>query len=330
MLKHLISRFNQMSHIYVGSDIPTYRMMFYYLDFLLAFVFYGSSISDYFAYGFYKQRRAGRNEYITYRRYHKIQNICNPVDKHREICRNKINFNHRFSNFLGRNWLDVSKSDFSQFEDFVNRHDIIFIKEVNGFRGIGTTKYITKDILDINELYNILQSDDKSHYIIEEQITQIASLKEFHPWSVNTIRIVTVYNDKTNQVHFMNARFRMGNKRNHVDNFHFDGIGANINIKTGIIDTLGYDAYNNTYIFHPETHKQIIGFKIPYWEECKDFAARAAKSLPEIRYVGWDIVIKDGGEFILIEANDNADHDFQQLHNKGLWKEYRHLISQLK
>lgn len=67
-------------------------------------------------------------------------------------------------------------------------------------------------------------------------------------------------------------------KKNSVDNFHFDGIGANINIETGIIDTIGYDVHNNVYLTHPITGKQIIGFQIPYWEECKFFCSSCSKA----------------------------------------------------
>lgn len=177
-------------------------------------------------------------------------------------------------------------------------------------------------------MYDELVSDVNSHYIAEEQITQIRELADFHPWSINTIRIVTVYDTKNNEVHIMNARLRMGNKKNSVDNFHFDGIGANINIETGIIDTIGYDVHNNVYLTHPITGKQIIGFQIPYWEECKSFVHRAAKHIPTVRYIGWDVVIQDGGRFLLIEGNDNADHDFQQLHNCGLWRQYQSIIKE--
>ena len=323
-------RFNEMMHTYIGDEISIYKKCFYLVDYVFSLIIDGASISDYFAYGFYKLRRNGRNEYITFKRYHQIQNICNPLKTDREICRNKIKFNTRFKTFLGRDWLDITNACFEDFYLFIKCHEIIFVKEVLGFRGIGTTKYETKNIEDIKALYDKLHNDKNAHYVAEEKITQINALSDFHPWSVNTIRIVTVYNNLKDEVHFMNARLRMGNKKNSVDNFHFDGIGANIDIKSGIIDSVGYDVHNQTYIFHPETGKQIIGFKIPYWEECKKFTEKAARNIPEVRYIGWDIVIKENGKFLLIEGNDNADHDFQQLYNRGLWKDYKMVIKNIK
>ena len=128
----------------------------------------------------------------------------------------------------------------------------------------------------------------------------------------------------------MNARIRIGNKQNNVDNFHYDGIGANIDIATGVITSLGYDTHNRTYVSHPITGKQIIGLQIPKWQECIQYIEKAVRHIPTIRYIGWDLVIQENGTLCLIEANDNADHDFQQLHNKGLWKEYKQLLCKIK
>ena len=313
-----------MSPCDVGTNVSFRDKIFYAVDYVFAFIIHGASISDYFAYGFYKLRYKGRKEYITYRRYHVIQNKCNKVSD-RCLCREKNKFNELFKEFLGRDWIDVNNVDEMLFISFCHKYPVIFIKEINGYRGIGTRKIETEN-LNAKDLYNELISDINSHYIAEEQITQISELANFHPWSINTIRIVTVYDTINDKVHIMNARLRMGNKKNNVDNFHFSGIGANINIETGIIDTIGYDAHNNTYIVHPITGKQIIGAQIPYWEECKTFVERAARHIPSVRYIGWDIVIQSGGHFLLIEGNDNADHDFQQLHNCGLWKQYQSII----
>lgn len=323
-LKRLCTRFREMRTIYVGANISFLRRFFYIMDYISALIVHGASISDYFAYGFYKLRYNGRKEYITYRRYHIIQNKCNILSD-RCLCREKNKFNELFKDFLGRAWIDINNVTENMFVSFCNQHPVIFIKEINGYRGIGTRKIETGK-QDIGQIYADLVSDKGAHYIVEEQISQIQDLAEFHPWSINTIRIVTVYDTQNDQVHIMNARLRIGNKKNSVDNFHFEGIGANINIETGIIDTVGYDQYNETYIVHPLTGKQIIGFQIPYWEGCKSFVVQAARNIPTVRYIGWDIVIQAGGRFILLEGNDNADHDFQQLHNRGLWEQYKCII----
>lgn len=324
-LKKCLNRFSVMRSRYIGVEISFGRKIFLVVDYLFALIIHGASISDYFAYGFYKLRRNGRKEYITYRRFHTILNKCNRMSD-RNLFRDKSKFNNIFSKYLGRDWIDVDKIDMKQFVLFCQSHPVIFIKESCGYRGIGTRKIETREI-NTEDLYKSLIMDGTSHYIAEEQISQIGILSDLHPWSINTIRIVTVYDTVKDEVFIMNARLRIGNKKNSVDNFHFDGIGANIDVETGIIDTVGYDVYNNLYLKHPLTGKQIVGFQIPYWEESKKFVKEVAKSVPTIKYVGWDLVLQEKGNLLLIEGNDNADHDFQQLHNKGLWNEYKSIIT---
>ena len=325
--KYLINRFKQMKHDYVG-DTSCFRTCWYVIDYLCAALFYGASISDYFAYGFYKLRPSGRNEYITFRRYHKIMRIANKKeDIH--ICRNKLDFNKHFSDFLGREWIDTKTATPEQLHEFILKHPIFFTKDIMGFRGDGV-KRIDSTKIQINAFLNDLLSQMDTHYIFDEPLTEILSLKELHPWSINTIRVVTFYDSKHDKVHYMNARIRIGNQKNSVDNFHYDGIGANIDVTTGVITSLGYDTHNRTYITHPITEKQILGLQIPKWQECIHYIEQAVRHIPTVRYIGWDLVIQENGELCLIEANDNADHDFQQLHNKGLWKEYRKLLNELK
>lgn len=323
-LKKFSARFREMRSNYIGPKFSFVQKLFYMVDYVFAFIIHGASISDYFAYGFYKLRYNGRKEYITYRRYHVIQNKCNKISD-RCLCREKNKFNNLFKEFLGRDWLDINNSNEMQFVSFCRKYPVIFIKEINGYRGIGTRKVETEN-LNAKKMYDELISDTDSHYIAEEQITQIRELSDFHPWSINTIRIVTLFDNKNDKVHIMNARLRVGNEKNSVDNLHFGGIGANIDISTGIINSEGRDAKNKIYISHPITGKVFPGFEIPYWKDCITYIEKAARLLPTVRYVGWDVVIKENGTFLLIEANDNADHDFQQLFCGGLWKQYKSII----
>ena len=326
---YFFNRFSSRRKIFCPKETSVLHNLYFFLDYLLALALYGTSINDYFAYGFYKLRRSGRNEYITLRRYHKIMKVANDSnDIH--ICRSKLDFNQFFSDCLGREWIDINETTAEQFTAFAIQHKTFFVKDILSYRGIGVTRHEIKDIENLNSFYNELRAETKSHFIIEEPIVENDELKAFHPWSINTIRVVTLYDTTTDTVHIMNARIRMGNNRNAVDNFHFQDIGANINIVSGIIDSVGYNCDNKTYLTHPISGKQIIGFHMPQWEECKAFVTAQAKRLPTVRYIGWDVVLKPDNTFCLIEANDNADHDFQQMYNRGLWQEYKTIIRRLK
>ena len=235
-LDYLFTRFQQMKYDYIGKT-SVLQTLWYGVDYIFSLLIYGASISDYFAYGFYKLRPSGRNEYITYRRFHQILRIANKnEDIH--LCRNKLDFNKHFRAFLGREWIDTKTATLEQLQEFIQKHPIFFVKDVMGFRGDGV-KRIDSTKIQINVFLNDLLSQKDTHYIFDEPLTEILPLRELHPWSINTIRIVTFYDSKHDKIHYMNARIRIGNKKNNVDNFHYDGIGANIDIATGIITSLG-------------------------------------------------------------------------------------------
>ena len=329
--KHFINRFNELYFFYLEKKKcrKSYIIrLFVFIDYCFSFITQGASLNDYFAYGFYKLRPSGRRQFITYRRYREIMRVCNDPESIK-IFRDKSEFNRVFEKNLCREHLDINTSSVEDFCLFFEKHKEIFVKEVLGFRGNSVKLYSIADT-DVKDLYAKLKSDSKGHYIVENRLHEHPALSEFHPASVNTLRLVTVYDDKKDIVHFMSARIRIGNKGNHVDNFHFDGIGANIDIKTGIINSVGYNARDEEYLFHPMTAKQIIGFQIPSWSECLKFVEQCARVVPKVRYVGWDVVPLSEGVFALIEGNDNADHDFQQMHYHGMWPEYKQLLKQLK
>lgn len=322
-----IKRFRNLQKAYTGS-LSNLAFLFYLADYFSSFVIHGASFFDYFAYGFYKTRNKYKKEYITYRRHKKIQRICNPDRKEIEICRDKRAFNNRFSLYIQRGWLDVDKSSYDQFYEFINKSKgKIFIKGADGFCG-NDVRSIIKENINPNRLYKELKS--KGNYILEEGINQSKELSEFNFSSVNTIRITTIYNPDLEEVIIMKANIRLGRKNSDIDNLHAGGLAAHIDTDSGIIYSPAYDKNNNFFIHHPDSNKQIVGYKIPYWEECKEFISEVAKQLPKVRYVGWDIVGLENGRFCLIEANDNADHDIQQLNGKGLWKEYRTILNTLK
>ena len=329
-IKRFVDRFNQLYATYIGKDgiCKPFVKLGCFIDYVSAFVCQGASLNDYFAYGFFKLRPNGRREYITYRRYHRIMRVCNDP-KDIKYFRDKSAFNNVFRNNLGRESINLDETTQNAFNSFFARHKEIFVKEVRGFRGNSVKLYSLADT-DPDELFKALKSDSGSHYVAENRLHEHSALAEFHPASINTLRLVTVYDDKKDEVHFMSARIRIGNKGNFVDNFHFDGIGANIDMETGVIDSVGYNAQDKEFLFHPMTGKQIMGFQIPDWQECKAFVERCARVVKTVRYVGWDVVPLENGGFALIEGNDNADHDFQQMHYHGMWPEYKKLLKQLK
>lgn len=329
-LKYFISRFNELYRSFLDKEGSgnAFTKLWVFVDYMFALFFWGASLKDYFAYGFVNLRCRGRRDYVTYRKYHRIMHICNDP-KGIGIFRDKSEFNRVFGEYLGREHIDFSTTTQEEFRAFFNKYKEVFIKEVLGFRGIGIKVYSSSEY-KAEDLYDKLKSESSVRYLVENRLAEHPALAEFHPASVNTIRVVTLYDRKHDKVHIMNARVRFGNHGNPVDNFHYGGIAANIELDSGIVDTVGFDVNDVEYVSHPMTGKQIIGFQIPNWSECKSFVERCARVVKNVGYVGWDVVPLANGSFVLIEGNDNADHDLQQMHLHGLWPEYKKVLREMK
>lgn len=327
-IKGLISLFNTTTDIYLGKQGGLQRGLIF-IDFLRAFVCHGTSYNDYFRFNYPKLNHKGKKEFITLRRTRKFQRICNNDERIVDF-RDKIRFNTIYSEHLGRKWLDVSNASFKEFDDFINSvGEYVFVKDVAGLCGNGVERIRPKDSKS-KDLYNNLKSNPSARFLLEEPILQKGPVSELHPWSVNTIRITTFFDTVRNEVHVIGATLRMGTGKDHRDNFSTGGIAAHIDVETGIIFMPGFNKKNKTFIIHPDTGQQLVGFKIPDWEKCKAFIKEVAKKSPEVRYVGWDVVAKGDGSFLLIEGNDNGGHDIQQRFYKGLWPKYQELLKLIK
>ena len=64
------------------------------------------------------------------------------------------------------------------------------------------------------------------------------------------------------------------------------------------------------------------------WDECKELVTEAAKVVPEVRYVAWDVAISRDYGPLLIEGNDYPGQDVTQYPklNLGTYAAFRKLI----
>ena len=316
---------------YYAPKSSLLKGMLFFLDWVFSFIIYGASISDYFSFSFYDKNHAGRKKYVTYRKYRRILSVANDSSAI-SVCRSKLQFNEYFKDFLHRKTIafsDISEDSLRRWLSNIHGRSL-FVKEAYSFRGKGVQK-INVDNIDVPEFYkNLLKLKMGGDCIVlEEELIQDDEIAMFHPWSVNTIRVVTLYDTSCEEVHVMDAGLRIGNNKNSVDNFHFGGIYGQIDINTGIICGKAFNTNNERFIYHPLFKKQIVGFKIENWEELLEYVRKAARQLPKVRYVGWDVVVLKNGGFALIEANDNADHDLQQMYRGGLWQDYKKILKRL-
>ena len=100
-----------------------------------------------------------------------------------------------------------------------------------------------------------------------------------------------------------------------MDNVSSGGISCLIDVDSGVIIHAS-DKKSAFFVSHPDTGKQIIGFKMPQWEEAKTLVNELAAVVPSNRFTGWDLALTDNG-WVLVEANARGQFDSPQLTGSG-------------
>lgn len=174
----------------------------------------------------------------------------------------------------------------------------VIIKPFGKESGVGV-KVLNLEDYDTKEAFAKLLHQYSGGATVEELIVQDPALAQFHPQSVNTLRINTIrFSDK---VHPFLPLFRMGRGDLNIDNFHGGGIGACVDIHTGVSEaaqTLDLEKFEK----HPDTGVMIKGFAIPRWQEMLDMTCRAALKYDVGTIIGWDLALTEKG-WVLVELN---------------------------
>lgn len=313
-----INTFNRLAETSFKRPLSASERICLMIDVFWERMRYGTEIQDYFQYEFFNLKKRERRKYMTFSKLRYIMKICNDPAK-RDVFDDKVLFNEAFSDYLNRDWLDVTTSSLEEFRNFVDIHPTFFAKARSGMFGKNAGRYDAgthKDSDDTAKLYHRLKENG---CIIEDIILQHPSLEKFNPSSVNTLRVVSLLcADGTPKI--MAGVLRIGRAGKTADNFHHNGIAATIDVDTGIVNSPGIDREFKRYIVHPDSGERIIGFEIPYWDKVVDIVSRAAMVVPSVKYVGWDIAIDADGNTQIIEGNYGADPDVTQMPTReGKW-----------
>ena len=294
-----IGRFNE--RVKTHSD----RNYFYsWSSFICNAVRYGCSPDDYFRYEFQKKSHSEKNKFITYRRSKKLIKTYNNSNDVSKVL-DKITFNKTFSKFIKRKWLDINNCTYEDFVKFIYEHQSVIIKPVSAGSGVGIWKYAYNGNDDLQNVFKKVKGS-----LVEQVIKQHEILSKLNPSSINTVRVMTV-NDG-DRVHVIACSLRTGLGDSVVDNLHAGGGAASIDVKTGIVYTPAINAKLEKYLIHPSTGEKFIGLTIPNWDAVIKNVKEAASTVPDLRYLGWDVAVLDEG-VELIEANHDPAHDLIQM-----------------
>ena len=265
----------------------------------------GASYKNYYYFRMHELTPDVQRTYITRDNFVMFRVKYNDPIAAQAFC-NKASFNRLFSDFIHRKWFINKDVTYEQFLKYTSGISAVMYKPMDSSQGKGITKY---ELTSTNKqkVYNTLANLPRG--LVEEFITQHDSVKAFCDTSVNTIRVMTL--NANGKCNFLHAVFRMGCGKV-VDNFHAGGVGAIVDVETGLIVTHASDLEGNVYPTHPYSGLDSMGFQIPNWEKVRQACEAIYNRVPNLNMIGWDFAITPDG-FELVEGNSTPYYLSQSI-----------------
>lgn len=209
----------------------------------------------------------------------------------------------------------------------MDRQNKIIIKDIEGSGG-ENTYIVTKDNGKIS-----LSSKASGTTVPEEQITQYDGylvtefceqaeyIHNIFPRATNTFRILT-FRNHAGDVFVPAVVHRIGSSKTApLDSFSQGGLSAWVDRSSGELGKAAEPVSGEKPEWHPDTGVCIEGETIPGWRELLLDMKTIAGQLPEMTYVGWDVVVTGPGTFKIIEANSHPNPRVIQVHRPLLKEE---------
>lgn len=275
-----------------------------YFDFFLNAATRGIGYVDYLKGNYINLSNEEKKNYLTKRNYVRLVKYLNKRG-YQMIFHDKIVFNRIFKDYIGRDFIDIREVGYKGFKKFVTGKENVFAKKHNSFGGDGVKKVnIAGEDLKVlfNQLYNNKQ------YLIEDTLIQNEYLDWINPKAVNNVRLVTLLKDGEVYVVFKTLRINAGSEE--VISCH--DIYMTLDDEGNVLGNV-VDDECNIYKKHPVTGFKFKGAKIPHMDKALELAKSAAKLVPEMRWIGWDVAITEDGAAI-IEGNNYPSFGLHQFY----------------
>lgn len=271
------------------------NLLFILFDMTKCGLKYQAGYYDYQEFEFYNLNKEQRETYLTRGKNNEIIKKFNDKSKF-YIFDNKEEMYKIYNKFLKRQWMVLNENNYNDFLDFFKQNKVIIVKPIDGEGGKGIEKYEYINDEESKIVYSSLLF--KKQLLVEQCIKQHPDMNKLYNKSVNTLRMFTFYKD--GQAYFLQAILKVGNG-GVVDNFSSGGMYTYIDDE-GTVYAEAIDQMDNKYYKHPISNETIVGFKVPMFKEAVSMVKEAAKVVPEMGYIGWDVAISEDGP-VLVEGN---------------------------
>lgn len=268
------------------------------IDMLWCSVRYELAFQDYLDWDFVLLDRRERGTYMTHPKANHLSMKVNDPEL-RRVFSDKSRFNPIFSEYLGREWLDIRTSGPDELRAFLDRHDAVMVKVPDSLSGHGIERVESATVSDVAAFAERLAAGRQ--YLVEEFIAQHPAMASLNPSSVNSLRVISYLKDGATIV--LASVLKIGNG-GAIDNFSGGGMYTMLD-EHGVALYPAFDGAGSTFAEHPLTGTPIVGFRVPHYDLVLRMVDEMSRVIPEVPYVGWDIAI--GPERpVVIEGNPNS------------------------
>ncbi|HEX5857449.1 MAG TPA: sugar-transfer associated ATP-grasp domain-containing protein [Microbacterium sp.] len=253
---------------------------------------------DYIDYDFAILDRDERATYMTHPVSNQIsQRYAHPDYRH--IFHDKIEFDRAFDPYLRREWMVIEEGNADELRSFVERQGTVIVKTPMGQAGSGVFRYHAADVEDWAEFHRTLLAQGR--LLVEEVIRQHADLSAVCPGTVNTTRITAFFDGERTHILAIAQKFGRGEVS---DQMSFGGFYTMLDDGGHAVGP-GYDSHGHVHEKHPDSGFVIADFQLPMMDEVRAFIDQVARVVPQVQYVGWDVVVTPNGP-VLVEGNWGA------------------------
>lgn len=275
-----------------------------YFDFFLNAAIRGIGYVDYLKGNYINLSNEEKKDFLTKRNYVRLVKYLNKRG-YQMIFHDKIVFNRIFKDYIGRDFIDIREVGYKGFKKFITGKENVFAKKHNSFGGDGVKK-VNLAGEDLKVLFNQLYNNKQ--YLIEDTLIQNEYLDWINPKAVNNVRLVTLLKDGEAYVVFKTLRINAGGEE--VISCH--DIYMTLDDEGNVLGNV-VDDECNIYKKHPVTGFKFKGAKIPHMDKALELVKSAAKLVPEMRWIGWDVAITEDGAAI-IEGNNYPSFGLHQFY----------------
>ncbi len=286
-------------------------LLFTAVDMLVNFLKYHVYPLEYYYFGFYKKSKENKKTYFTYK---DRKNMIHKINDSRYLncLDDKYLFSKIFHDLYGRKALRTDTMTYEELSELARECDKVIYKPLAASKGKGI------EVIDIpaaaseealKDLYDILKAYPAG--IVESWICQSDEMNLLYADSICCIRVVTV--NWENEVSVTGATLTVGSKKSRIANADSGGLFGLVDENTGTVlsDYISYDGFIK-FETHPDTGKAIKGYQIPEWDKVISLVKKAARRIPQMGYISWDVSLTKDGP-VLIEGNANGGYRGYQL-----------------